>query len=334
MKRHILTMILMWLTATIVSAQRVRVTTEKYASERVRYALAYLQKLPAFGYTVTNGKSDFVISLKQCKDTVGRKKEGFTLTRNGNKLQVIGNDGSGVIYGCNEIISQLQGGRALSAVKGLTDAPEMVLRGTCIGLQKTTYLPGHQVYEYPYTPENFPWFYDKALWTKYLDMMVDNRLNSLYLWNGHPFASLVRLKDYPFAVEVDSATFRKNEEIFSFLTHEANRRGIYVIQMFYNIIVSKPFADHYGIATQDRHRPITPLLSDYTRKSIAAFVEKYPNVGLLACLGEAMDTYDDDVEWFTKTIIPESRTVLRRWGKSMIPSHRLSCGPTIRIARL
>lgn len=125
----------------------------------------------------------------------------------------------------------------------------MVLRGTCIGLQKTTYLPGHQVYEYPYTPENFPWFYDKALWTKYLDMMVDNRLNSLYLWNGHPFASLVRLKDYPFAVEVDSATFRKNEEIFSFLTHEANRRGIYVIQMFYNIIVSKPFADHYGIAT-------------------------------------------------------------------------------------
>lgn len=81
-------------------------------------------------------------------------------------------------------------------------------------------------------------------------MMVDNRLNSLYLWNGHPFASLVRLKDYPFAVEVDSATFRKNEEIFSFLTHEANRRGIYVIQMFYNIIVSKPFADHYGIATQ------------------------------------------------------------------------------------
>lgn len=44
MKRHILTMILMWLTATIVSAQRVRVTTEKYASERVRYALAYLQK--------------------------------------------------------------------------------------------------------------------------------------------------------------------------------------------------------------------------------------------------------------------------------------------------
>lgn len=68
--------------------------------------------------------------------------------------------------------------------------------------------------------------------------------------------------------------------MYDFLTREAGRRGIEVIQMFYNIIVSKPFADHYGIKTQDRHRPITPLLSDYTRKSIAAFIERYPHVGL------------------------------------------------------
>ena len=150
------------------------------------------------------------------------------------------------------------------------------MRGTCIGLQKTVYLPGHAVYEYPYTPENFPWFYDKAEWIKYLDMMVENKMNSLYLWNGHPFASLVKLKDYPFALEVDEETFKKNEEIFSFLTHEADKRGIWVIQMFYNIILSKPFAEHYGLKTQDRHRPITPLISDYTRKSIAAFIENYP----------------------------------------------------------
>ena len=96
----------------------------------------------------------------------------------------------------------------------LTDRPEMVMRGTCIGLQKTDYLPGHDVYEYPYTPETFPWLYDKRLWIKYLDMMVDNRYNSLYLWNGHPFSSLVKLKDYPYALEVDEATFKKNEEMF------------------------------------------------------------------------------------------------------------------------
>lgn len=74
--------------------------------------------------------------------------------------------------------------------------------------------------------------------------------------------------------------------MFSFLTAEADKRGIFVIQMFYNILLSKPFAEHYGLKTQDRNRPITPLVSDYTRKSVAAFIEKYPNVGLLVCLGK------------------------------------------------
>ena len=195
----------------------------------------------------------------------------------------------------------------------------MVLRGGCVGIQKMEYLPGRGVYEYPYTPENFPWFYDKAQWIDYLDMLVENRMNSLYLWNGHPFASLVRLKDYPFAVEVDDETFKKNEDMFLFLTTEAEKRGIFVIQMFYNILLSKPFADHYGLKTQDRNRPITPLVSDYTRKSVAAFIEKYPNVGLLVCLGEAMDTYEDDVEWFTKTIIPGVKDGLKALGRTDEP---------------
>lgn len=60
--------------------------------------------------------------------------------------------------------------------------------------------------------------------------------------------------------------------MFSFLTEEADKRGIFVIQMFYNIILSKPFAEHYGLRTQDRNRPITPLIADYTRKSIAALL--------------------------------------------------------------
>jgi hypothetical protein len=114
----------------------------------------------------------------------------------------------------------------------------MVLRGTCVGMQKPTLLPDREVYEYPYTEKDFPWFYDKKLWIRYLDMMVENRYNSLYIWNGHPFASLVRVKEYPYAVEVDDATFKKNEEMYRFLTEEADKRGIWVIQMFYNIIVS------------------------------------------------------------------------------------------------
>src|SRR5690606_30086071 len=138
-----------------------------------------------------------------------KKKESFLLYRKGKNtpLIIIGKDETGVLYGCEEVRLRQQD---IEGPVSLVDAPEMVLRGTAIGLQKTEYFPGRDVYEYPYTEELFPWFYDKDLWVRYLDMMLENRYNSLYLWNGHPFSSLVKLKEYPYAIEVDEATFAKN----------------------------------------------------------------------------------------------------------------------------
>ncbi|MBQ9356127.1 MAG: hypothetical protein IJT98_02390 [Prevotella sp.] len=259
-------------------------------------------------------------SFKVTIDTLGTgAPEGFTIVRSGKNVAIHGNDGSGCIYAANRLLELMDEDATLSRITTLTEEPQMVMRGACIGLQKTEYLPGHRVYEYPYTPENFPWFYDKELWLRYLDLLASCNMNTLYLWNGHPFASLVKLDDYPFAPEVDDATMQLNQEMFGFLVDEADRRGIRVIQMFYNIIVSKPFADHYGIKTQDRNRPITPLIADYTRKSIAAFVEKYPRVGFLVCLGEAMATVEDDITWMKETIIPGIQDGLRASGRTDQP---------------
>ena len=68
----------------------------------------------------------------------------FHITTAGNLTKVSGRDGSGVIYGCRELIDRLNDSEG---------KPEMVLRGAYVGLQKMTYLPGYGVYEYPYTPE-------------------------------------------------------------------------------------------------------------------------------------------------------------------------------------
>ncbi len=261
------------------------------------------------------------VATRQVAVSKAPAKEGFSIsTTKQHNIIITGADNSGALYGCLELADRIRSARKLPEEVSVTDQPEMVLRGTCIGVQKPAYLPGRGVYEYPYTPETFPWLYDKALWVKYLDSLAEYRMNSLYLWNGHPFASLVRLKEYPYAVEVDDATFKKNEEMYKFLTEEADRRGIWVIQLFYNIIVSKPFAEKNGIKTQDRNRPIIPLIADYTRKSIAAFVEKYPNVGIMVTLGEAMEGVgQDDVDWFTKTIIPGVKDGLRALGKTEEP---------------
>lgn len=289
-------------------------------TSHVAYGKVYVKNVtPQTSYAATllngkEGKRHVSIEI----DSNG-EAEGFTLVRKGKKVRVIGNDGAGAIYGVNKLLELLQEDPTLSQLATIHEVPQMKLRGACVGLQKTVYLPGHRVYEYPYTPENFPWFYDKQLWIRYLDLLAENNMNTVYLWNGHPFASLVKLKDYPFAPEVDDATMQKNQEMFGFLVDEADRRGIRVIQMFYNIILSKPFADHYGLKTQDRNRPITPLIADYTRKSIAAFVEKYPRVGFLVCLGEAMSGIDTDIKWMTETVIPGIKDGLKASGRTDTP---------------
>lgn len=328
--KRLLTLIFTAIFTLTAMAESVNIVTPKQASNRVVYAAEYLQKkLKGQGFDVIitgNGKkvkADRTVILSVAAKAEGLKKEGFSLSTVQKKgktiINIVGNDGSGCIYGCGDLAEKVKSKGFASLPASFTDAPEMVLRGGCIGVQKPYILPGRQVYEYPYTEELFPWFYDKKQWIDYLDMLVENRMNSVYLWNGHPFASLVKLPDYPFAVEVDDATFEKNKDVFAFLTNEADKRGIFVIQMFYNILVSQPFADHYGIKTQDRHRPIDPLIADYTYKSIKAFIENYPNVGLLITLGEAMDTVDDDVNWMTKTILPAVKEGLKTIGRNDEP---------------
>ena len=233
----------------------------------------------------------------------GSQREGFRLspTKPNSYPMILGNDDSGTLYGCLELAKLIrEKGRLPTDI--VYDKPAMTLRGTCVGMQKTYILPGRKVYEYPYTPELFPWFYDKALWTEYLDSLVANRMNTLYLWNGHPFASLVKLKDYPEAVEVSPEVFAQNVEMFHWLTSECDKRGIWLVQMFYNIFLPKPLADKHGVPTQ--LAAPTQLASDYTRKSIAEFVKQYPNVGLMVCLGEALQGTENQINWATNTILP------------------------------
>ncbi|MCI6619676.1 MAG: hypothetical protein MSD82_12580, partial [Prevotella sp.] len=154
---------------TTAYAQTVRINTDKRASNRIQFAAEFLQKkLTALGYQVqvNHGKGEYKIRLSQATDTADRKKEGFTIVSKGRTVNVIGNDGSGVIYACVEMAERVKESKGFHLPNVIRDAPEMVLRGTNIGMQKTYYLPGRSVYEYPYTPETFPWFYDKKRWVE------------------------------------------------------------------------------------------------------------------------------------------------------------------------
>ncbi|HEX7630676.1 MAG TPA: hypothetical protein VF388_00975 [Lacunisphaera sp.] len=244
------------------------------------------------------------------------KPESFTISTTAHgEILIAGSDDSGLLYGCLELAARFKASQVLPPV--FSDAPAMVLRGPCIGMQKTYLLPGRKVYEYPYTPDQFPFFYDKAMWTEYLDFLVNQRMNTLTLWSGHPFASLVRLPDYPEAVEVSDEVFKQNVEMFRWLTAECDRRGIWLVQQFYSIILSKPFAEKHGLETQ--LKASTPLVDDYMRKSIAEFVKQFPNVGLMPCLGEALQGQDNQTRFLTDVILAGVKDGMKAAGLTQEP---------------
>jgi len=288
----------------VARAETVSIVIASNAAPRVEFGAEKLGEALKFaGYDVV--KVHQTVAGKEIVITNsggGLGKEGFLITGDSGALGIFGGGDSGTLYGCLELAKRIRKTKKIPDELRFPDWPAMTLRGTCVGMQKTYILPGRKVYEYPYTPELFPWFYDKTLWREYLDSLVANRMNTLYLWNGHPFASLVKLKDYPEAVEVSPEVFAQNVEMFRWFTTECDKRGIWLVQMFYNIFLPKPLAEKHGVSTQ--LAAPTPLASDYTRKAIAEFVKQYPNVGLMACLGEALQGTENQINWATNTILP------------------------------
>ena len=284
------------------------------ATPRLKYASQQLRKnISRFG------TARIILSSDKLNRVEGdRSPEGFHLYRDAEgTYHIEGYGDSGTLYGALALIDRVTESGQWPETLDITEVPAFRLRGPCIGMQLTSILPGRDTYEYPYTPENFPFFYDKDQWIEFLDFLVANRMNTLYLWNGHPFASLVKLEDYPYALEVSEEVYQRNVKMYRLLTEEADKRGIWVIQMFYNIFVSKPFAEHHHIETQ--HAAPTELIADYNRKSITQFMEMYPNVGLLVCLGEALKGQENQEAWMNEVVISAVKQAMDTLGKTEEP---------------
>ena len=116
-----------------------------------------------------------------------------------------------------------------------------------------------------------------------------NRCNVLYLWSGHPFSSLIKLKKYPEALEVTEEEFAMNKEIFDWLTEECDKRGIWVVLKFYNIHIPYPFAIKHGL--DPLQSSIDPFVAEYTKECIVEFIKSFPHIGLMAVSYTHLDVY-------------------------------------------
>jgi hypothetical protein len=273
---------------------------EQFAAARLRAAVAHL---PSTERILLAQRNDPILKPydKKIPDFWPEAKEAFLLRRINNTIIVTGYDASGTLYGALELANRIQSLKEIPKQLDYEDHPQLKLRGYALGMQKPEITYEGAEYDYLYTPKDFPFFYDKAYWTRYLDYLVDNRINTLYLWSGHPFTSLLKLPKYPEAQELSEEQLAQNIAIFHWLTTEADRRGIWILQGFYNIHLSHAFARAHNVPFH-LSSP-TPLSSEYTRYCISEFIREYPSVGIFMTLGEAMGPHYGP-EWATKTIVP------------------------------
>jgi hypothetical protein len=305
MRTLLLSLIVLSTPLTALAAPRIEVSAhatprEQYAAERLRDTVA---KLGGNEHILLAVEHDPLLAQysSEVPDLWPGAKESFVLKRIGNTIVISGSDPSGVLYGAEELIDRIHASGTLPKQLDFEDHPQLRIRGAVIGLQKPEITYEGAEYDYPYTPKDFPWFYDKAQWTKYLDQLAEQRTNALFLWNGHPFTSLLKLPKYPEAQELPTAQLDQNIAMFRWITAEADKRGIWILQGFYNIHLSHAFARAHNVPYH-LSAP-TELSSEYTRYCISEFIRNYPNVGIFMTLGEAMGPRYG-AEWLSKTVIP------------------------------
>ena len=167
--------------------------------------------------------------------------EAFSLRTAGARTEIAGGGPAGVLYGVQQWLASPK-----AAPTGAVEKPDFELRGTVLFLMKEA------SYDYQLKPEEFPWFFDRPLLTKYLDYLYANRFNTIFLWSGNLFPSIVELPEYPDAKSLTPAEMARNQEQFAWFTRECAKRNIGVLLHFYSIHLPKALADarkipmHYG----------------------------------------------------------------------------------------
>jgi len=151
---------------------------------------------------------------------------------------------------------------------------------------------------------------DLIYWESFLDMMAENRFNSLTLWSLHPFSYMIRPTNFPLACEFDDAELKEWQDFWHTLFQMAEDRGIETYLVNWNIFVSEGCINNYAPnANSDLGKHFTESNNDtiierYTRECVTQVINEYPSLtGLGISLGEGMNDMGaaEREEWITRT---------------------------------
>jgi hypothetical protein len=249
------------------------------------YALRKIEA--ALAPPVAGGSRGFTISLAIDSGALGA--EGFAIRRDARRITVRGGDARGLIYGALALRDDLRNGTPLAEIAARRGKPALALRAIKFNTPWDTYRPSSAL------DQHYDTVRDLAYWEAFLDMMVENRFNTISLWTMHPFTYMVRPKNFPEAGKWTDAEFAEWQRLYRGIFRLAKERGLDTYIVFWSIFVSEEFSKAHGVAKQNFYPhyyvpgDTSEITKRYLRESVTQVLEEYRDLdGIGVSHGEGM----------------------------------------------
>lgn len=233
-------------------------------------------------------------------------KEAYSIKVEASSISITGGDETGLIYGSLSIAEDLGNEVALQKIKSKAESPKLPFRAIKYDMPWDTYRHSYALDLHSETCK------DVNYWRAFLDMMAENRLNVLSLWNLHPYVYMIKPKNFPEASPWNDTEMKQWQTLFHSIFSMAKERGIDTYVIPFNIFVSPEFAKAHNVAMDnlDHHFFVngdtSEIVKRYTRECVAQLLREYPDLsGMGLTLGEGMGgmTPQQREDWMKATII-------------------------------
>lgn len=287
---------------TAANCQTVNLIYTK-GSQQAAYAAGMLQKsLTKKGYTLKTSNPAITISLTI--NGANTSSEAYSIATDGKKVIITGGDERGMIYGSLSVAEEVRNGTRLENIKPRSEKTNYSLRAVKFDLPWDTYRHSQALDLHMETCK------DVNYWEAFLDMMVENRLNSLSLWNLHPYTYMIKPKNFPEASPFNDAEMKEWKTLFSSIFKMAKERAIDTYIIPFNIFVSPEFSKAHNLGNIQHdffvNGDTSELVKRYTRECVTQMLQEYPEItGMGLTLGEGMGGMlpQEREDWMRQTII-------------------------------
>jgi hypothetical protein len=245
------------------------------------------------------------------KDFDGLNPEGYAIMRiaDNRTLVIISQDEIGAEYGLLDLADQVDLHGHFDHVKTKRINPKFEYRIVKFNLPWSPYRVSQA------TDVHLQTCRDLQFWEKFLDMMAENRLNALSLWNNHPFPYMIRSHNFPLASGLSDEEMLEWQSFWKQLFSMAKQRGIQTYIINWNVVVSPEFTKAYG---GKEYSDLSDQVKQYTKESVTQLIDEYEDLtGIGVTLADWMGNFPDKLtpkqreDWIDDTFVAGMKAAKR-----------------------